>query len=457
MVGERYELVSVVGEGGMGSVWAARHLITQQLLALKLFHSVADVGRTDARRRFLREARTSAILQHPHVVTVIDAFETRDGTLVLAMELLNGETLAQLLHREGALGLERTASLLLPVVSALGAAHALGIVHRDVKPANIFLSDAGDEPTFVRVLDFGIAKWPKAKTSGTHTESQVMLGTTAYMSPEQATLDRAIDHRADIWAFGVVLYECLSGRRPLPSQSIGQLVAALLERGIDPLEQHVTNLPSDVTQLVRSCLERDPERRLSSLEPCRLLLSRYTNVNVLGVPVPQPPVGEARSLDLIAAPDAETARVARRLPPDGGFEATTRATYSVSMPPPRAVGAAKQTLIVLGGLLVFAALATVSWFRHASGFAARPAAARVSPAKPSSDQDTRPAPLLSEPPVATPASRALSLATPERKRPPAKVTVSSSTSRPLASSSAKPDVSALVNTRPRGIAEEPPF
>src|SRR6185436_11140453 len=167
------------------------------------------------RKRFLREASAASALQHPHVVEILDVFDFETHAPVLVMELLRGETLGKKLQRDERLSLEETAALMVPVVSALGAAHALGIVHRDIKPENVFLSDAGKERV-VKVLDFGIAKLaaqPDCEVSALHTNVGAMLGTPSYMAPEQAA-GEGVDHRVDIWSLGVLLYECLSGSRP---------------------------------------------------------------------------------------------------------------------------------------------------------------------------------------------------------------------------------------------------
>src|SRR5688500_1886807 len=198
----------------MGVVWAARHLESGVLVALKFLrtgHGGADDP--DSLKRFLREARAAASVRHPHVVAIREVLELPDGRPVMVMELLAGETLRNRLSRAPRLSLEEVAAILLPVASAVGTAHAQGIVHRDLKPDNIFLSrDAGGAP-LVKVLDFGIAKVTRASddhASHGHglTGSGEVLGTPNYMAPEQVFGERDIDQRCDIWALGVILYEC---------------------------------------------------------------------------------------------------------------------------------------------------------------------------------------------------------------------------------------------------------
>src|SRR5215510_7676593 len=215
LIGERYRLERVIGRGGMGVVWAAEDIVTQQRNALKFLKD--GVGDPDAPRRFLREARAASAVRHPNVVRTLDVLELEDGSPVLVMELLEGESLREMLRREQKIPLGELAEILVPVVSAVGTAHALGIVHRDLKPENIFLSRGPAGERVVKILDFGIAKLTaldgEAMRSTGITTSTV-LGTPAYMAPEQVFGESDLDHRADIWALGLLLYQCLSGVLP---------------------------------------------------------------------------------------------------------------------------------------------------------------------------------------------------------------------------------------------------
>jgi serine/threonine protein kinase len=211
----------------------------------------------------------------------------------MVMELLRGETLGAKLLRDERLSLEETAALLLPVVSAVGTAHALGIVHRDLKPDNLFLIEGGG----VKVLDFGIAKLAAERylqdgPSAMLTESGSMLGTPCYMAPEQASGEHPVDHRADVWSFGVILYECLSGMRPIEGENLPQVVARLMSAGIMPLERIAPELPGEVTGLVKQMLTREVGRRTPSLVEVGRTLGRFTSVKV---PEFAPPSGVAGS------------------------------------------------------------------------------------------------------------------------------------------------------------------
>lgn len=251
----RYRLDHIVGEGGMGIVWSALDLERHEPVAIKLLRAEAgERGRYV--HRLMREARVMAQLVHPSIAKVHGAFETPAGMPFLVMDLLHGEALSARLSR-GALSFQETSKLLSQVTSAIAAAHAAGVVHRDLKPENIYV-EAGD---VVRVLDFGIAKvtnLPAEELSLTATGA--MLGTPYYMAPEQIFGDDDIDARADIWALGVVLYECVAGVRPTQASGVGQVIKIIMNDAIVPLERRVA-VPENVARLVGRMLTRDRAAR----------------------------------------------------------------------------------------------------------------------------------------------------------------------------------------------------
>jgi serine/threonine protein kinase len=294
LIAGRYRLEEHLGEGGMGTVWAAIHTVTRRSVAMKFLR---DGGRAkgELRQRFLREASAASALKHPNVVEIIDVFDFDDHNPVMVMELLHGETLGKKLARDERLSLEETAALLLPVISAVGTAHALGIVHRDLKPENLFVERRGEE-TAVKVLDFGIAKLSAERylergLAEQLTDTGSMLGTPCYMAPEQATGEKAVDHRADIWSLGVILYECLSGTRPIEGENLAQVITRLVSAGIIPLERLNPELPHEVATFVMQMLSRDPARRPQDLRDLSKMLSAYAKVRppTFGVPSGDPP------------------------------------------------------------------------------------------------------------------------------------------------------------------------
>ncbi len=236
LVAGRYELETPIGKGGMGEVWRAKHVALNSHVAIKFLHG-ASAQNESARRRFTTEAQVTAQLKTRHAVQVFDFGVTEDGHPFLVMELLEGETLGHRLERLGRLGVIETVRILGQSARALSRAHMLGIVHRDFKPDNIVLTPDEDGSDYVKVLDFGLAKlvgvldahgesMPPPEDNGpasTFTKTGAVLGTPYYMAPEQVRDASEVDLRADIWAFGVVAFECLTGSPPFTGKNLVEL------------------------------------------------------------------------------------------------------------------------------------------------------------------------------------------------------------------------------------------
>lgn len=316
---DRYAIESVIGEGGCGIVYRARQLSTGQLVAVKLLRPTRLDPRTAALQeaRFDREMRIIGKLSHPHVVRLVDAgrqrmtlsdqarttrhSESKTDTFpgkplpvqrneqpakerlipYLVMEFLHGEPMDGYLDRKGLLDVELTTELMLPVLSAVEAAHAEGIVHRDLKPANIYLCrDEGGQP-FPKVLDFGIAK-PSIPEVGDLTGTGSFVGTPEYMSPEQARGSRHVDERADQYALGVILYECLTGRRPFHSDSFIELIHLIAKGRAMPLRTLRPDLPSDLEQIVKIAMAPNPDARFDSLHDLGHALLPFARSSIQG-------------------------------------------------------------------------------------------------------------------------------------------------------------------------------
>jgi eukaryotic-like serine/threonine-protein kinase len=250
-----------IGAGGVGAVWAARDSTNGSAVALKILRPSDPSSADVLRARLLREAHATRRIAHPAIVPVLDVLD-HDDSPVLVMELLEGETLRQKLIRERKLSLPETSRLLAPIAEALSVAHAAGIVHRDLKPENIFLERG--EQVRVRLLDFGVARFfepPESSDQVPLTGLGTLIGTLAYMAPEQAMRPSECGHEVDVWALGIILYEALSGCRPIEGASGPETMRQLLVGGITPLEVMVQGLPSTLTDLVSSMLRRTPERR----------------------------------------------------------------------------------------------------------------------------------------------------------------------------------------------------
>jgi serine/threonine protein kinase len=261
-VADKYELLSVLGKGGMGVVYQAVHRWTGRRVAVKLIDpALADDPEVGA--RFLNEARAAAAIAHPNVVDVLDMGRDEDGTVYQALELLEGETLSEFLRAHGTVSVENTQSLMRPVMDALEHAHQAGIVHRDVKPGNIFLRRRESGEREAVLLDFGMAKLLDGQP--VTTRSSVVLGTPHYMAPEQALASSDVGPAADIWAMGAILFECLSGTLPFGSLPPAAYLARAVYERAQPLAEAAPHLPLRVCAVVDRALSREPEARQRSM------------------------------------------------------------------------------------------------------------------------------------------------------------------------------------------------
>ncbi|MDI1480634.1 serine/threonine-protein kinase [Polyangium sp. y55x31] len=283
LLGDRYRLIRAIGAGGMGTVWWARDERIGRDVAIKLSPPESDV--TGA-LGFVREAHIAAQISHPNVVGVLDAGEAEPKRRFLVMELLRGETLAERLRPREPLAVAEALSIAIDVCRGLEAIHAHGIVHRDVKPENIFLADVPGEGRMPKLLDFGCSAPMGAKNppsggfvpaplradepSGpSHEGTPRVVGTPQYMSPEQAHGDEDVDGRADLWALGAVLYEALAGRAPFDGTDVDAVIEVVLSEEPDPLPGWV---PEGARRLVAKCLEKDRRRRYPDARALRFAL-----------------------------------------------------------------------------------------------------------------------------------------------------------------------------------------
>ena len=255
----RYRLRRRLGKGGMGEVWAAKHVGLGREVALKLL----DAGQGDATiavERFEREVRATSELTHPHTVRVYDYGVADEGYLYYAMELLDGEHLGALARREGPIPAARAVYLMTQAARALGEAHARGIVHRDVKAENLFVTIAGGERDFLKVLDFGVAKLVRHDEAAL-TKTGALAGTPSTMSPELIRGD-SVGPPADVYALGAVLYFLLVGRYPFESEARSSTILShLADPVVPPSVRSKQDVPRDVEDLVMRCLEKDPGAR----------------------------------------------------------------------------------------------------------------------------------------------------------------------------------------------------
>ena len=233
-------LIRPLGEGGMGAVWVAEHLGLHANVVIK-FMSPDLAATEEGKARFSKEAASTAQVRSPHVVQTLDYGVTDDNVPYIVMEQLDGHDLGQEIDAHGRVASETVVSIVTQLSRALSRVHDCGIVHRDIKPSNIFLCDAGDGEIFVKLLDFGVAKTHKTGGLGDTTNTGAILGTPYYMSPEQIMGAKEIDHRSDLWAVAVVVYEALTGSKPFVGDTVGGLAVQIMR---DPLPVPSTVEPS---------------------------------------------------------------------------------------------------------------------------------------------------------------------------------------------------------------------
>src|SRR5687767_1202598 len=260
VVADRYRLVRMIGRGGMGSVWQAQHLGLDTTCALKFIEGeLSNVA--EAHARFEREAKAAAQLRSPHVVQIFD-HGVWQGTPYIAMELLDGVDLGKRIAEkpDGRLDKAEINVVIQQVCRALTKAHNAGVVHRDLKPDNIFLV-RDDDREVVKILDFGVAKSTAQAIDGSNTKTGAMLGTPYYMSPEQAQGIKSVDSRSDLWSLAVICYQCVTGRLPFESEALGDLLVKIIVNPIPVPSQIQPGIPPGFDKWWHKAADRNPENR----------------------------------------------------------------------------------------------------------------------------------------------------------------------------------------------------
>lgn len=318
-----YRILRVLDEGQMGLVFEAEHARLRRLMAVKLV--ARHLARDDrALARFYREAEIISLLNHPHIVQILDFDATEHGDPYIVMERLHGENLQQRLDREAPLPYATAVRIACQAGSALSAVHGSAVVHRDLKPGNVFLCEVPDEPVFVKLLDFGIGK--RLAPGPGITGDNIVLGTPEYMPPEQAAGRTAfVDERGDQYSLAVITYEMLAGRVPFTGETAGEILPQVIESPPPPLTRFVSGVPPLVERAILRALAKNPEHRFSSV-------AEFVTALAMGSGNSLPPVDVAPSTLRLATPVPSDAP--SLAPPDTGATAALR-TSSV---PPRPTG-----------------------------------------------------------------------------------------------------------------------
>jgi serine/threonine-protein kinase len=325
IVSGKYRIVRLIGDGGMGVVYEARHEVLGSGVALKFLHS--DLAkRPGLTQRFMQEARVSATIQSPHVTHVTDVDTAQDGSPYLVMELLAGQSLQSMLDRQGKLSPDQAIDFALQILAGLEAAHAIGVVHRDMKPDNVFVTPSGGGP-LLKLIDFGIAKLrASSEYSKGLTRAGVVMGTPEYMAPEQLLSAHTTDHRADIYSLGVMLFEMLTGLRPADGEDADVIVAAVEAGRVRNLRELLPGAPEGLVQVVERATAPARDSRFASASDMRLELARYAGqlshagrLAAVAEPLPVLPTPAASAVVSLPPPPsaAQPAAVPKTVPPDG--------------------------------------------------------------------------------------------------------------------------------------------
>jgi serine/threonine-protein kinase len=268
VLSERYRIIRKIGEGGMGAVYQAEHALIEKKIALKiLFQDLTR--RPDLIARFLQEAKSASRIGHENVIDISDFGQSLEGLVFIAMEYLDGQDLGKTLKQTGAMDWQRTRPILMQIAKGLRAAHGNGIIHRDMKPENVYLTQREGRPDFVKVLDFGIAKIINADEGGgpALTQTGMIFGTPEYMSPEQAQ-GSPPDHRVDVYAVGCIMYHMLTGQVPFTADNfMGILTKHLLEAPVPPRKRRPDlDIMPEVEAICLRAMEKDRDKRFADMD-----------------------------------------------------------------------------------------------------------------------------------------------------------------------------------------------
>jgi serine/threonine-protein kinase len=431
----KYRLISLLGRGGMGSVWRAQHLDLDAPVAVKLIDpAIATSG--EGLARFHREAQAAATLRSPHVVQILDrGVDGVTGQPFIVMELMEGESLASRLARQGRLTPELTARIVSHIARALGRAHEAGIVHRDLKPDNVFLIHNEDED-IAKVLDFGIAKSDRHRLDqDSQTRTGAVMGTPYYMSPEQISGSKGVDFRTDLWALGVIACECLTGRRPFDAETIGGLALKICAE-TPPVPSSLGPVSPDFDAWFARATARDLNLRFRSAREAADELRRVCGI------APATPGFGTDQVPVVRAPTTTTT---------GLTSSTSTAHATTAGPAPAPV----PWWAVAGGLATLGLLAAGgAWFflggekTTAETAASSVPSAAATSAPPAVEAPPEPAPVVAPAPVATPTTAQTAVTTSPRAAPPSAAAAPSAAGSSAATATATAPSAAPRSTAP---------
>ena len=374
---DKYEIVEKIGSGGMATVYRARHLVFNEMRALKVVSS-RMMDDESFLKRFRNEAVITRKLQHPNAVRIDDIDTLEDGRPYLVMELAQGSSLRAVIEQEGPLPAARALQIARQTAAALGAAHRMGVVHRDIKPDNIIIVRQADGSDLVKVLDFGIAKLRDDGGSAAYTATRtgIVVGTPQYMSPEQAsgTPSEQIDGRADLYSLGVALYEMVTGQLPFRADTPMGMLMQHIQAAVPPprLVRPDLNIPVSASRLLMKLLEKDPAKRFQTAEEMIAAIDHPELLPETRIETPTVPLSSTPTVPLAATKTAAGAKSAVAVAP-----APTTAPIVAAAAPNS--GARKWVAVVVVAVALLAAGKFLGRRRHAASAAITPPAAQALP------------------------------------------------------------------------------
>jgi eukaryotic-like serine/threonine-protein kinase len=415
LVADRYRVIRKLGEGGMGSVYLAEHVVIEKKFALKVL-APELARRSDLVARFLQEARSASRIGHENVIDIMDFGQSPEGLVYIAMEFLDGKDLGEIVRAKGAVDWPEAREIVQQICRALRAAHDKGIVHRDMKPENIFLIQREGQPHFVKILDFGIAKVMGLDPNGPRlTRTGMIFGTPEYMAPEQAE-GKDTDHRADIYAVGCIMYHLITGQTPFVAESfMTMLTKHLMEEPVPPSARRPDLvITPEMDALVLKALEKDRENRWQSMAE---LLEAVGVCPGPDTATPKPPGGQtvamggahaAAALKILRAKGTatETSRVSRK-----AVDSALSSAEMGAQPSPASRG--KTLVLVIVGVVLGGAIA--AWFALSHGKTQLPVAPPLTAVAPPPPPAVAPPPLV--PPTPPEPSPAAAVEEPSAEQP----------------------------------------
>jgi len=352
----KYRIVRLIGEGGMGAVYEGENVRIHRRVAIKVLHS-GIASNQDAVQRFEREAQAAGRIGSEHIVEVLDLGNLPDGDRYMVMEFLEGDTLSTRIHARGRLTPRELVPLFHQVLEGLAAAHGAGIIHRDLKPENVFLlKTRKGQQDFVKLLDFGISKFNQlsGESGFSMTRTGAVMGTPYYMSPEQAKGAKGMDHRADLYAVGVMLYEGVTGQVPFNADTFNELLFKIVLEEPKPIEHVVPEVDPSFAALVRRAMARDPSDRFQTSQDFQAAIDGWAH----GVPVDAPPQQHTAQINPVARP-AQTSSMLGTGTPGSWTSSSVSGAVAAPAAPKKSYGlliaaAAAFGLAVIGGVAVIA-------------------------------------------------------------------------------------------------------